>query len=85
MLRTAGESDSVPEQFVGTIDAWELRHFRWPFMRTFCRAYVEQRELQYFEKQLLTAQHWQRVKCVPHRNEAGVDSTHVFDVYAVPS
>ena len=71
------------EQFIGSIDVWELRHFRWPFMRALCRRYVELRELQHYEHELLATQQWARVRCVPHPDGGGKASQHVFDVYGV--
>jgi hypothetical protein len=71
------------EEFIGSVDVWELRHFRWPFMRALCRRYVELRELRHYERELLATQRWALVRCVPHPDRDGDASSHVFDVYGV--
>lgn len=71
------------EEFIGTVDTWELRDLRWPLMRALCRRYVEQSELRRYELRLLTTSRWARVRCVPRLGEGGVASTHVFDVYGI--
>jgi len=73
------------EEFIGTVDVWKLRHFHWPFMRALCRPYVEVRELRYYQHRLLRSHRWNLVRCAPHRDEGGIVSTHVFDVYGVPA
>jgi hypothetical protein len=73
------------EQLIGTVDVWKLRHFRWPFMRALCRQYVERRELQHYEHELLATRRWTVVRCVPHPGERGAPSAHIFDVYGVPA
>ena len=71
------------EQLIGTVDVWELSHVRWPVMRALCRRYVELHELRQYQRHLLATQRWALVRCVPHRGERGIASTHVFDVYGV--
>jgi hypothetical protein len=72
-----------PEQFIGTVDTWELRHLRWPFLRALCRPYVELHELQQYERELLASRQWSLVRCVPRPDGEGAPSSHVFDVYGV--
>ncbi len=74
---------SVIDEFIATVDVWELRHLHWPFMRALCRSYVEQRELRHYERGLLATHRWSIVRCIPHRDAAGAVSSHVFDVYGV--
>jgi hypothetical protein len=74
-----------PEEFIGTVDTWDLRHFRWPFMRALCRRYVELCELQHYEDQLLASRRWSVVRCVPQPDGGGQTSSHIFNVYGVAS
>ena len=73
------------EEFIGTVDVWELRHYRWPFMRALCRRYVELHELQHYEHELLATQRWTLVRCVPQANAGGNVPSHIFNVYGVAS
>jgi hypothetical protein len=73
------------EELIETVDVWGLSHFHWPFMRALCRRYVELRELRYYQHRLLRSHRWNLVRCVPHRDEGGIVSTHIFDVYGMPA
>ena len=70
-----------PEEFIGTIDVWQLRKLRWPVLRALCRRYVETRELREYERQLLATNRWTRVRCEP----AALEPAHVFNFYGVAS
>jgi hypothetical protein len=67
------------EQFIGTIDAWQLHQMRWPILRFLARRFVEQRELEHYVEQLLTTGKWQAVRIAP----AG--APHMFEVYGTPA
>jgi hypothetical protein len=76
----------VQEEFIGTVDVWELRSgIRWMITRVFSRHFVEEVELGRYMRGLLATRRWSVVRVVPHINEQGLPSTHIFDVYGVPS
>ena len=71
-------------ELIGTVDAWELSsEIRWMITRLVSRHFVEEVELGRYLRGLLATRRWSVVKVVPHRNEQGVPSTHVLDVYGV--
>ena len=72
------------EQFIGTVDVWELRQLRWPVMRAIARRFVETRELCRYERTLLSSGQWSRVRCTPQASGLG-GASHLFDVYGVPA
>jgi hypothetical protein len=72
------------EQFICTVDVAELQSFRGALMRLLARHYMEEIELGRYLRGLLATRRWATVRVVPHTNEQGVPSTHVFDVYGVP-
>ena len=78
-------SPHVPEEFIGTIDVWALRHVRWPLMNMLARKFVDTRELCAYERDLLASGRWAVVRTEPHIGDAGAASTHLFDVYGVPA
>jgi hypothetical protein len=53
--------------------------------RLVSRHFVEEVELGRYMRGLLATRRWSVVKVVPHRDEHGVLSPHVFDVYGVPA
>jgi hypothetical protein len=75
------------EEFIATIDLWNLGQVRWPVLRALCRTYVEQRELRQFEHQLLATRRWNMVRCIPQTDPASADgaAAHVFNVYGIAS
>ena len=74
------------EEFIGTVDVWELKSgIRWMITRLFSRHFVEEVELGRYMRGLLATRRWSVVRVVPHMNAQGLPSTHVFDVYGVPS
>ena len=74
-----------PEEFIGTVDVWALRHVRWPFMNMLASHFVDTRELCAYERDLLASGRWAVVRTQPHVGDAGATSTHVFDVYGIPA
>lgn len=76
----------MQEEFIGTVDVWELKSgIRWMITRLFSRHFVEEVELGRYMRGLLATRRWSVVRVVPHMNEEGLPSTHVFDVYGVPA
>jgi hypothetical protein len=73
------------EQFIGTVDVGELQSIRGAIMRILARHYAEEMELGRYLRELLATRRWSMVRVVPHTNEQGVPSTHVFDVYGIPA
>jgi len=73
-------------ELIGTVDVWELSSgIRWMITRLVSRHLVEEVELGRYMRGLLATRRWSVVKVVPHRNEQGESSTHIFDVYGVPA
>lgn len=75
----------VNEQFIGTVDVAELQTLRGALLRVLARRYVEEIELGRYMRGLLATRRWAVVRVVPHKNDQGIPSTHVFDVYGVPA
>ena len=74
------------EEFVGTVDVWQLSSgIWWMITRVFSPRFVQEVELGRYLRGLLATRRWSVVRVVPHTNEQGLPSTHVFDVYGVPS
>jgi hypothetical protein len=77
---------AMQEEFIGTVDVWELKSgIRWMITRLFSRHFVEEVELGRYLRSLLATRRWSVVRVVPHMNQQGLPSTHVFDVYGVPA
>lgn len=70
----------IPEEFIGTVDVWQLRQMRWPILRALARDFVEQCELERYMSGLLDSGYWRSVRVVPHADPA-VKRPHLFDVY----
>ena len=75
------EERKIADEFIETIDVWALRSLRWPVMRVLSQHFVEKLELRRYERGLLATGRWTLVRVSPHWSDAGVASTHVFDVY----
>jgi hypothetical protein len=74
------------EQFVGTVDVWQLSSGIWWMITRVCSPrFVEEVELGRYMRGLLATRQWSVVRVVPHINEQGLPSAHVFDVYGVPT
>jgi hypothetical protein len=74
------------EEFIGTVDVTQLTSgIRWMIMRPFAPRFVEEVELGRHLRGLLATQRWSMVRVVPHRDERGVPSRHVFDIFGVPT
>jgi hypothetical protein len=78
-------SDTAGEEFIGTVDVAELHAIRWWFLQFLARRYVEEMELGRPLRGLLATRNWSVVRVVPHVDERGAPSAHVFDVYGVPA
>jgi hypothetical protein len=73
-----------PEEFIGTVDVRELKSgIRWMITRVLSPHFAEEVELGRYMRGLLTTRRWSVVRVVPHPDERGEPSTHVFDVYGV--
>ena len=68
------------DEFIETVDLWQLRQVRWPFMRLLSPHFVAEVELGRCMKRLLADGRWGVIRVVPHQ-EDGRPSDHVFDVY----
>jgi hypothetical protein len=73
-------TDSAEER-IGTVDIWQLHHFRVPIQRIFARHAIDRLELDHYLSDLLATQRWDVVRAVPHLDEEGRPSDHVFDLY----
>ena len=76
----------VSEELIGTVDVWELNSgVRWMITRALSPRFAQEVELGRYMRRLLASRRWSVVRVVPHTDERGVPSTHVFDVYGAPS
>jgi hypothetical protein len=71
---------------IAAVDAWQLgRALPWPIMRLFARRFVEQYALSQYERSLLATHRWSTLHVVPHTDERGIRSTHLFDISGEPA
>ena len=68
-------------EYLGQVDVRNLNHYRWPLIRAVASAFVDRMELLRHQRQLLRSGDWKVIRAEPVRDEAGVASTHVFDLY----
>jgi hypothetical protein len=69
------------EEPIGTVDVWELHHFKAPIQRMFARHAIERLELEHYLRDLLATRRWDVVRAVPHSEGDGQASDHIYDVY----
>ena len=69
------------EERIGTVDVWQLHHFRAPIQRLVARRGIDQLELHHYLRDLLATRRWDVVRAVPQSEDDGHPSNHVFDVY----
>ena len=84
MIEKREASCSTTEEFVGTVDVWQLREMRWPIMRLLARRYVNELELHRYLARLLSTGRWSNGHAVPHPH-AHDPEQHLFDVYGCPA
>ena len=70
-----------PEEHIGTVDVWELHHFRAPIQRIFARRGMDRLELDHYLHDLLAMRRWDVIRAVPHSEGVGHASDHVYDLY----
>lgn len=71
-----------PEEFIDTVDVHQLRtQPLWPIMRVFAPRFVDEVELNRYLRRVLASDRWSVVRVVPHVDERGMPSQHIFDVY----
>jgi hypothetical protein len=68
------------EEFIGTVDVWQLRELRWPILRFLARPFVEECELGRYMRGLLASGRWSCVRVAP-RATATSAPPHIFEVY----
>jgi hypothetical protein len=73
--------DAETEQYIGTIDVWQLHHYRAPIQRIFARQAIRHLELDYYMRELLATKRWSVVRATPHPNGDGQVSDHVYDLF----
>jgi hypothetical protein len=73
------------DEYLGQVDVHDLSHYRWPIIRAVAGRFVDRLELRQYQQQLLNSGKWQAIRAEPHRDEAGVLSSHVFDLYVSPT
>jgi hypothetical protein len=69
------------EEQIGTVNVWELHHYRAPIQRIFARHSIDQLELDHYLRDLLATRRWDVVRAVPHLEADGHPSDHVYDLY----
>ncbi len=72
------------EQFIETVNLWQLHEVRWPIMRLLSPHFVAEVELGRYMKRLLATGRWRVIRVVPHE-DAGHPSDHQFDLYGQPA
>jgi hypothetical protein len=72
------------DEFVETINLWQLRQVQWPLMRVLSPHFIAEVELGRYMKRLLASGRWNVIRVVPHQ-DGGRPSDHVFDVYGQPA
>ena len=76
---------SVTEEMpIGSVDVWELHHFKWPIVRLFARRAVDRLELRRYRRVLLSTRRCDRVRAVPHREAGSRLSEHIYDFFGHP-
>ncbi len=78
------EDLTMQEEFIATVDVWELDTLRWPFLRALCPEFVSRRELVRYERRLLATERWSVIRIAPTPGTAG-RAGHLVDVYGVPA
>ena len=68
------------EEPIGTIDVWELHHYRAPLERIFARHEIDKLELHHYLRDLLATRRWDVIRVVP-QDEDGHASDHVYQLY----
>lgn len=71
------------EELIDTVNVWELRTYRWPFLRALFPRFVAEMELGRYLRRLLATRRWTALRVIPH-DVNGRPSDHVFDVYGQP-
>jgi hypothetical protein len=69
------------EQHIGTVDIWDLHHFNAPIQRLFARHAIDRLELNHYLRDLLATRRWDVVRVVPHLDDDGRVSDHLYDLY----
>ena len=69
------------EERIGTVNVWELHHFRAPIQRIFARSSIDRLELHHYLRDLLATRRWDVVRAVPHSEDDGHPSDHLYDLY----
>jgi len=73
------------DEYLGQVDVRHLSHYKWPIMRAVASRFVDRLELRHHQRQLLSSGKWRVIRAEPHRDEAGIASMDVFDLYASPA
>jgi hypothetical protein len=74
-------STGTSEERIGTVDVWQLHHYRAPIQRIFARHAVHHLELNHYLGELLATKRWDVVRATPHPSDDGSLSDHVYDIY----
>lgn len=73
-------SSELHEEFIETVDVWQLRQLRWPILRFLAPRFLEERELDRYMRGLLASGRWTCVRVSPQAPAASV-RPHIFEVY----
>jgi hypothetical protein len=69
------------EERIGTVNVWELHHFRAPIQRIVARRAIDHLELDQYLRDLLASHRWDVVRAVPWVDDQGRPSDHVYEIY----
>jgi hypothetical protein len=71
----------LEDDYIGTIDAWQLHQFKAPIQRIFVRHDVDQLELNHYVRDLLATGQWDAIHFEPVRDDDGHLSDHVYELH----
>jgi len=79
------EDPKMEEEFIETVDVWELHTMRWPFLRALFPEFVSKRELVAYERRLLATARWSVIRAAPKPSTSIGPAGHIYDVYGTPA
>jgi hypothetical protein len=71
----------LDEERIGTVDVWQLHHFKAPILRIVARRAIDRLELNHYLDELLATHRWDVVRAVPRVEDGGHPSEHVYDLF----
>ncbi len=72
------------EEFIGTVDVWQLKQVRWPIVGVLATRYIDHLELTRYVRGLLSSGRRRNVHAVPHIEEQHRHE-RLYDLYGEPN